>query len=74
MNEYEEVKHPDHYGGEANIYECFKVAEAWGLDKDAYLFTVLKYICRAGKKPGQEFTKDLRKALVYLQRRVDHPI
>jgi hypothetical protein len=39
----EMVNHPDHYGGEENPYEVVKIAEATGLDKDAYLFNVLKY-------------------------------
>jgi len=46
----EMVNHPDHYGGEENAYEVVKVAEAWGLDHDAYLFNVVKYVARAGKK------------------------
>ncbi|NDB29731.1 DUF3310 domain-containing protein, partial [archaeon] len=46
----EQVNHPDHYGGEDNPYEVVKVAESWGVDKDAYLFNVLKYIGRSGKK------------------------
>ena len=46
----EQVNHPKHYGGETNPYEVVKVAEAWGLDMDAYLFNVLKYIGRSGKK------------------------
>ena len=44
------VNHPEHYGGKENIYEVVKVCEAWGLDKDAYIFNVVKYVARAGKK------------------------
>ncbi len=46
----EMVNHPNHYGGENNPYEVIKVCEAWDLDKDAYLFNVVKYVARAGKK------------------------
>jgi hypothetical protein len=69
-NKKEMVYHPEHYGGEDNPYEVFKVAEAWGLDKDAYLFNVLKYIGRNGKKEGNSSLQDLKKALVYLSRKI----
>tara|TARA_R110000772_G_scaffold190779_1_gene301592 strand:+ start:1492 stop:1719 length:228 start_codon:yes stop_codon:yes gene_type:complete len=66
----EMVNHPDHYGGGENIYEVVKVAEAWGLDKDAYLFNVLKYIGRSGKKMDNPPVQDLKKAVWYLNRRI----
>lgn len=66
----EAVEHPAHYGGDDNPYEVIKVAEAWGLDKDAYLFNVLKYIARAGKKDGNTLKQDLKKGLFYLKRRI----
>jgi hypothetical protein len=65
----EMVKHPTHYGGEANTYEAIKVIEAWELDRDFYLGNVVKYISRAGKKGSK--LQDLEKALWYLQRRID---
>lgn len=71
-SEPEMVDHPAHYGGDGT-YEVFKVAEAWGLDRDAYLFTVLKYIARAGKKDPTKLNEDLRKARNFLTRRIDHP-
>ncbi|WP_183043170.1 DUF3310 domain-containing protein [Arthrobacter sp. AG1021] len=71
-SEPEMVDHPAHYGGDGT-YEVFKVAEAWGLDRDAYLFTVLKYIARAGKKDPTKLDEDLRKARNFLTRRIDHP-
>lgn len=67
----EAVNHPPHYGGDTT-YETWKVAEAWGLDKDAYLFNVLKYISRAGKK--NDIQEDLEKAEAYLKRRIAHPL
>jgi hypothetical protein len=67
----EAVNHPPHYGGDTT-YETWKVAEAWGLDKDAYLFNVLKYISRAGKKG--DIQEDLEKAESYLKRRIEHPL
>ena len=66
----EQINHPNHYGGEDNPYEVVKVAEAWNIDKDAYLFNVLKYIGRSGKKDGNPPLQDLKKALWYLDRRI----
>lgn len=63
------VNHPSHYGGDTT-YEVIKVAEAWGLDKDAYLFNVLKYIARAGKKDEATLKQDLEKGDFYLKRRI----
>lgn len=68
----EEVDHPSHYGGADNPYEVVKVAEAWGFDKDAYLFTVLKYIARQGKKAGVPPLTDLKKAAWYLNRKIEN--
>lgn len=62
----ETVNHPAHYGGDT-VYEVIKVAEAWGLDKDAYLFNVLKYIGRPGKG---DYLEDLKKAQFYLARKI----
>jgi len=67
---YEFVNHPQHYGGENNPYEVVKIAEATGLDKDAYLFNVLKYIVRSGRKNDNPPVQDLKKALWYLDRRI----
>ena len=63
----ENVEHPPHYGGEGNPYEVIKVCEAWGLDKDAYLFNVVKYIARAGKKNKEKEIEDLEKAIFYIK-------
>lgn len=63
----EKVNHPPHYGGDVT-YEAIKVIEAWRLG--FCLGNAAKYICRAGKKPGQEALDDLRKAAWYLNREV----
>ena len=68
----EMVNHPDHYGGEENAYEVVKVAEAWGLDHDAYLFNVVKYVARAGKKDPSKELQDLKKTLWYLDRKIQN--
>jgi hypothetical protein len=67
----EMVNHPNHYGGADNPYEVIKVCEAWGLDKDAYIFNVVKYVARAGKKDPAKELEDLKKASFYLNRRIE---
>jgi hypothetical protein len=72
MSENKEmVNHPEHYGGKENIYEVVKVCEAWGLDKDAYIFNVVKYVARAGKKDTDKELQDMKKALWYLTRKIE---
>jgi hypothetical protein len=66
----EMVNHPNHYGGEENPYEVIKVCEAWGLDHDAYLFNVVKYVARAGVKDQTKELEDLKKAAFYLDRKI----
>ena len=61
-----------HYGGADNPYEAIKVIEAWGYDKDFYIGTLLRYICRQGKKSGNLPIRDLEKALWYLARKIDN--
>jgi hypothetical protein len=48
------------------------VCEAWDLDKDAYLFNVVKYVARAGKKDTNKELQDLKKALWYLNRKIEN--
>jgi hypothetical protein len=64
------VNHPSHYGGVDNQYEVIKVCEAWDLHADAYLFNVVKYVARAGKKDPAKELEDLKKAAFYLDRRI----
>lgn len=66
---YEKVNHPQHYGGDTP-YETIKVIEAWGLDTDFCLATCIRYISRAGNKPGEPVLDDLRKAAWYLSRKI----
>lgn len=47
-------------------YSALHVAEKWELGY--HLGNMLKYIQRAGKKPGEDTLTDLRKARWYLQR------
>jgi hypothetical protein len=54
--------------GENNIYEAIKVIEAW--DLDFHLGNTVKYISRAGKKETDKELQDLKKALWYLERKI----
>jgi ribosome modulation factor len=58
-----EVYRPSHYDPEST-YEPLKVIRAWGLGFE--LGNVLKYLARAGRKPGATRLEDLQKAATYL--------
>jgi hypothetical protein len=68
--EPEAVNHPAHYGGKDDPYEAIKVIEAWQLGFN--LGNTVKYISRAGKKPGSSTLQDLRKAAFYLAREISN--
>lgn len=72
MENKEMVNHPNHYGGKDNVYEVIKVCEAWSLEKDAYLFNVVKYVARSGKKDSTKELEDLKKAKFYLERKISN--
>lgn len=69
MENKEQVNHPNHYGGETNIYEVIKVIDAWNLGFS--LGNTVKYISRAGKKDPDKEIQDLEKAVWYLQHHID---
>lgn len=70
--EYADGNHASYYGGKDNVYECDKVINAWGTQNDwsfqdgFYLGTVLRYLCRNGKKSGNSKAQDLQKCVNYL--------
>lgn len=70
MNQIDEkqVVHPSHYC-EGRKYEPMDVIADW--DLDFFLGSALKYIARAGRKPGCSKEQDLEKAIEYLQYVVD---
>ena len=59
----DEIYHPDHYAS-GRVYEPIDVINDWGLGFN--LGDVVKYIARAGRKPGSDTLTDLRKAKFYL--------
>lgn len=64
----EQVNHPRHYGGDVP-HEVWKCLNAWGLERDALLWNVVKYVARAGLK--NSLLEDLKKAQWYLNKRIE---
>lgn len=62
---YEKINQPNHYQGKGGLY-AQDVIEAFDLNFS--LGSAVKYILRAGKKPGEKFEEDLAKAIQFLQR------
>jgi len=65
----EKIDHPSHYGGADNPYEVIKVIEAWELD--FHLGNSVKYIARCGKKNSEPELDDLKKAIWYINRKIE---
>lgn len=65
----ESVTRPAHYGGDENPHEPIKVIEHYGLG--FCLGNALKYLLRAGRKPGESVIKDLKKAHWYIGRAIE---
>jgi hypothetical protein len=62
------VNKPPHYT--AGGIDFIDFAEAKGLTENAYLFNVVKYVTRTGKKEGVDPVQDLEKAEFYLKREI----
>lgn len=60
---YEQVHHPRHYALPRGL-EVIDLAETMGFN----LGNALKYLLRAGKKPGTSAETDLKKAVFYIER------
>lgn len=52
------------YYGKANPFEPIKIIDYYKLNFS--LGNVIKYVLRAGRKPGEDKLKDLKKAYDYL--------
>ena len=62
---------PNYYQSKTG-WDVIDWCEDFGLMNDAYVFNVLKYVIRAGKKPDNTKLKDLKKALSYIVRYIDY--
>lgn len=65
-NNYEFVDHPKHYNDHPTGVECIDIIEwmTWNIG------TAMKYLWRAGLKPGETAEQDLRKAVWYIEREI----
>lgn len=61
------VTHPAHYN--SGKIEVIEAIEDWGLG--FHLGNAVKYIARAGKKDVNKYEEDLRKAIWYIERRLE---
>jgi hypothetical protein len=61
------VNHPKHYNIHPSGIECIDVIEHMTHNIGASI----KYLWRAGLKPGESDDKDIRKAIWYLERELD---
>lgn len=62
------VNHPSHYtSGKIEVIDFLE-----DQNLPFHLANALKYICRAGKKDKNKTEEDLRKAVWYLNRYIDH--
>jgi hypothetical protein len=64
---YETVNHPPHYNKHPSGVEAIDIIEHFNFN----IGNAIKYLWRAGSKPGQETVEDLRKALWYVNREID---
>ena len=62
----EKINHPKHYGEHPARIECIDVIEPFCFN----LGSVIKYVWRAGLKPGEDDLDDLRKAEWYIKREI----
>ena len=62
------VNHPSHYTqGKIEVIDFIEDQKL-----DFHLANAVKYICRAGKKDPMLEVEDLKKAIWYIQRYIDH--
>lgn len=61
---YDDISHPQHYT-QGTKHEPKDVIRLWGLNYNTG--AAVKYICRAGRKPGNPANEDLRKAAQYIK-------
>jgi hypothetical protein len=64
-DQYEQIDHPKHYQLAGGI-EVIDIVEHMPFN----IGNAVKYLCRAGLKPGTDTLTDLRKAAWYVQREI----
>ena len=61
------VNHPEHYNAHPSGIECITIIEWFPCN----IANAVKYLWRAGLKPGTDTVTDLRKAAWYVQREIE---
>lgn len=64
--QYEQIDHPRHYNQHPAGIEAIDVIEHWPCN----IANAVKYLWRAGLKPGIDAETDLRKASWYVEREI----
>jgi hypothetical protein len=67
MADHDEKVQPAHYT-DLGEYQAIYIIQKWKLD--FCLGNAVKYIQRAGEKPGESEVADLKKAIWYIERRI----
>ena len=65
----ERIEHPAHYN--TGSIEVWDATDEWGLGKGFNRGSAIKYIARAGEKPGSDELEDLKKAAAFLQHEIE---
>ena len=65
--EYEHVDHPKHYNDHPAGVECITIIEHMTFN----VGSAMKYLWRAGLKPGASTVQDLQKAKWYVERELE---
>ncbi len=66
----QEINRPSHYGSKSGR-DVIDWCEDFGIMGNAYVFNIIKYLIRAGKKDNNSELQDAMKARVYLNRYID---
>lgn len=66
IEDFDAVNHPGHYNQHPAEIECIDVIEHLNFN----LGSAIKYLWRAGLKPGADHTEDLEKAVWYIKREI----
>ena len=67
----QEIDRPSHYDSKGGR-DVIDIAEEFGFINNAYVFNIVKYCVRAGRKPGNSALQDILKAKAYLERYVKY--
>jgi len=67
QDKHDEVNHPSHYN--SGKIEVIAAIEDWGLG--FHLGSSVKYVARAGKKDPTKYVQDLKKAIWYINRKIE---